>query len=213
MIRLRHWMGLVLALTATGAMAQAVTFYERDDFRGRNFVQDGAVADFERFGFNDRASSVVIRRGNWEVCSDARFSGRCVTLRPGSYRSLGAMGLSNRVSSARPVSGGTRPPPPPPPRPGPGFPPPYPGSPGSGSSVTLFEGTGLSGDRFRVNEDISNLDRTQWNDRARSMIVRQGRWQLCTDAFFRGNCRIFGPGRYDDIGNQTGGASSIRRVR
>ena len=33
-----------------------------------------------------------------------------------------------------------------------------------------------------------NLDSTQWNDRARSMIVRHGRWQLCTDAYFRGNC-------------------------
>jgi beta/gamma crystallin len=212
MIRLRHWMLVTLALTATGAMAQAVTFYERDSFRGRNFVQDGPVADFQRFGFNDRASSVVIRRGTWEICSDARFAGRCVTLRPGSYRSLDAMGLSDRVSSARPVSDRGRQPP----RPGPGIPPPYPGNPppgGVSNTVTLFDNSGLSGDRFRVAEDIPNLDRTQWNDRARSMIVRQGRWQLCTDANFRGNCTVFGPGRYDDIGNQTGSVSSIRRVR
>ncbi|MEP7064307.1 MAG: beta/gamma crystallin-related protein [Betaproteobacteria bacterium] len=220
MIRFRHWMFVTLALTATGAMAQAVTFYEQDSFRGRNFVQDGPIADFQRFGFNDRASSVVIRRGTWQICSDARFGGRCVTLRPGSYRSLDAMGLSDRVSSARPVSDSGRPPPP---RPGPGNPPPYPGNPspypgnppsgGVSNTVTLFDGQGLSGDRFRVAEDIPNLDRTQWNDRARSMIVRQGRWQLCTDANFRGNCTVFGPGRYDNIGNQTGSVSSIRRVR
>ena len=211
MIRLRHWPVLLLVLAASGAMAQAITFYENDNFRGRNFSQDGPIVDFQRFGFNDRASSVVIRRGAWELCSDARFGGRCVTLRAGSYPSLGAMGLSNRVSSARPAGGGGyRPPPPPAPMP---TPPPRPPYGGGSNAVTLFDGSGLTGERFRVNGDIANLDRTQWNDRARSMIVRQGRWQLCTDANFRGNCTVFGPGRYDNIGNQTGSASSLRRVR
>lgn len=212
MIRMRYPAGLVLALFASGAMAQAVTFYQGESFRGRSFSQDGPIVDFQRYGFNDRASSVVIRRGVWELCSDSRFGGRCVTLRPGSYRSLGAMGLSDRVSSARPVQGAGRPPPPPPrPIPAP-IHPPRPRH-GSTSSVTLFDGFGLSGERFRVAQDIPNLDRTQWNDRARSMIVRQGNWQLCTDAFFRGNCKVFPPGRYDNIGNQVGSASSIRRVR
>ena len=207
MIRLRYWTALLLALAASGAMAQAITFYQQENFRGRSFAQDGPIADFQRFGFNDRAASVVIRSGAWELCSDAHFAGRCVTLRPGSYRSLNAIGLGDRISSARPMhGGGMRPPPPPPPRP---MPPPS----QSGSSVTLFDGMGLSGERFRVTGDIPNLDNTQWNDRARSMIVRQGRWQLCTDAYFHGICQVFGPGRYDDIGNQVGSASSIRRVR
>jgi hypothetical protein len=214
-IRLRHWTGILLALVATGAMAQAVTFYQGENFRGRSFAQDGPISDFQRFGFNDRASSVVIRRGTWQLCSDARYSGRCVTLRPGSYRSLGEMGLDNNISSARPVAnGGMRPRPPIPP-PFPGNPPPYPGRPphAGSSAVTLFDGSGLSGERFHVMQDISNLDGTGWNDRARSMIIRQGRWQLCTDAFFRGNCQVFGPGRYDNIGIQAGRMSSMRRVR
>ena len=61
------------------------------------------VGNFERFGFNDSASSVIVRGGWWELCEDARFSGSCVTLRPGSYGSLAAMGLNNRVSSVRPA--------------------------------------------------------------------------------------------------------------
>src|SRR5206468_5752458 len=56
-----------------------------------------------RFGFNDRASSVVVDRGRWEVCEDARFEGRCVVLRPGSYDSLARMGMNNRISSVRPL--------------------------------------------------------------------------------------------------------------
>src|SRR5262249_32640152 len=51
----------------------------------------------------DRASSVIIDRGRWEVCEDAGFNGRCVVLRRGNYDSLRSMGLDNRISSVRPV--------------------------------------------------------------------------------------------------------------
>jgi uncharacterized protein YcfJ len=94
-------------LFATQAAAQ-VTFYEGDGFRGRAFTADTTVWNFERYGFNDRASSAVVERGRWEVCEDARFEGRCVVLRPGSYDSLGRMGLNNRISSVRPVSSSAR---------------------------------------------------------------------------------------------------------
>ena len=93
---------LVLAgvILTTQAAAQ-VTFYEREGFSGQSFTTEEAIGNFERYGFNDRASSVVVLRNPWEVCEDARFSGRCVVLRPGRYPSLTAMGLNDRVSSAR----------------------------------------------------------------------------------------------------------------
>lgn len=87
----------------TQAAAQVI-FYEHDDFRGRQFTAERPIGNFERFGFNDRASSVVVVRGRWEVCTDARFNGDCMVLRPGRYPSLSAMGLNDRVSSVRPVS-------------------------------------------------------------------------------------------------------------
>ncbi|HSW05691.1 beta/gamma crystallin-related protein [Aquabacterium sp.] len=90
------------AAMASQAMAQ-VTFYEHDGFQGRSFTTERRVPNFERFGFNDRASSVVVSNNRWEVCDDAGFQGRCVVLRPGSYGSLGAMGLNDRVSSVRAV--------------------------------------------------------------------------------------------------------------
>jgi uncharacterized protein YcfJ len=98
----------VLAAVALAACAHAsaqVTFYENEGFRGRAFATDKQVRSFERQGFNDRASSVVVDRGRWEVCEDARFEGRCVVLRRGSYDSLRNMGLENRISSVRPVEG------------------------------------------------------------------------------------------------------------
>lgn len=92
---------------ATQAVAQ-VTFYEREGFEGRSFSTQGRVENFSGSGFNDRASSVVVTRGLWEVCEDARFDGRCVVLRPGRYSSLAAMGLNDRVSSVRAVSTNAR---------------------------------------------------------------------------------------------------------
>lgn len=84
--------------------AAQVIFYEREDFQGRSFTTDKQVGNFERAGFNDRASSVVVFGDHWEVCDDSGFRGRCVILRPGRYPSLAAMGLNDRISSVRDVS-------------------------------------------------------------------------------------------------------------
>jgi uncharacterized protein YcfJ len=103
-----HWklksaLGVSALIFATQAMAQ-ITFYEGDGFRGRAFTTGKQVGNFERYGFSDRASSVVVDRGRWEVCEDARFEGRCVVLRRGSYDSLRELGMENRISSVRPVN-------------------------------------------------------------------------------------------------------------
>ena len=105
--------GLVALTLGSQALAQ-VTFYEGEDFRGRSFASSSWVSDFTRYGFNDRASSVIVSGGRWELCEDVRFEGRCVVLRPGNYDSLRAMGMNDRVSSVRPAGS---PPPPPAPEP------------------------------------------------------------------------------------------------
>ncbi len=100
---------LAVAGAAFAAQAAAqVVFYEREDFQGRSFTTETQVGNLERYGFNDRASSVVVLRDRWEVCEDARFRGRCIVLRPGRYPSLAAMGMNDRVSSVRTVSRNAR---------------------------------------------------------------------------------------------------------
>lgn len=91
--------GLALAIPA----AAQVVFYEHDGFAGRSFEADRQIGNFERFGFNDRASSVVVLSGRWEMCTDRRFEGQCVVVRPGRYPTLNALGLNDRLSSVRPV--------------------------------------------------------------------------------------------------------------
>lgn len=104
---------LRIAMTAAGlaAASQAfadITFYENEGFGGRSFSTAAAVKNFERAGFNDRASSVIVMNERWEVCEDARYDGRCVVLRPGRYPSLASMGLNDRASSVRMVARTTR---------------------------------------------------------------------------------------------------------
>jgi uncharacterized protein YcfJ len=101
--KLKSALGMAAIALATQAAAQ-ITFYEGEGFRGRTFTTDKQVGNFERFGFNDRASSAVVERGRWEVCEDARFQGRCVVLRRGSYDSLRGLGMENRISSVRPIT-------------------------------------------------------------------------------------------------------------
>jgi hypothetical protein len=92
---------LALPLPATAQ----ITFYEGEGFRGRAFIARQSVQDFSRTGFNDRAASVLVERGRWEVCEHSRFRGSCVVLGPGSYDNLRGMRLTDRISSTRPVSG------------------------------------------------------------------------------------------------------------
>lgn len=95
-------LGAAAVLCATQAAAQ-ITLYEHDGYRGRAFTTDTQMGNFARNGFNDLASSVVVDRGRWEVCTDARFEGKCVVLRRGNYESLRSLGLNDRISSVRPV--------------------------------------------------------------------------------------------------------------
>jgi len=104
---LRSALAVAGVAIATQAVAQ-VTFYEREGFEGRSFTTEEQVGNMERYGFNDRASSIVVVHDRWEVCEDVRFGGRCVILPPGRYPSLAEMGLNNRVSSVRSVGRNTR---------------------------------------------------------------------------------------------------------
>ena len=91
----------VLAATAltiaTQAVAQQITFFEREGYEGRSVTTGAPISNLERAV---RASSAVVS-GEWEVCDGPGFTGRCVVMLPGEYPSLRAMGLSNGISSAR----------------------------------------------------------------------------------------------------------------
>ena len=202
-MRLPLVMVSLLVLGAVGlAEAGELTLYEYGSFAGRSLAATDAIPNFLPRGFNDRAASAVISRGTWELCTDADFRGRCVTLGPGRYPDLASMGLDRNLSSVREI----------------GAAPDYGGGTGEAwgggnrGRVTLFEGIGFTGESFVADSIQPNLHDQDFNDRARSLIVLRGQWEVCTDAYYRGTCETFGPGRYPDLGRLAGRASSLRQV-
>ena len=187
-------------LAAIPAARADILFYQQDGFRGRSFVSDQTIPNFADLGFNDRASSVIIRSGSWQLCTDAYFRGRCVTLQPGEYPSLRSMQLENQISSARELDWH---------RPGPGGPPP--GGPRPAGQVELYEGNGFSGRAFPISGPTSSFP-AQFNDRASSMVVHEGYWEACENIGYRGACQVYGPGRYASLGGMSNRISSIRPV-
>ena len=186
---------LAIAVMAISTQAAAqVVFYESESFQGRSFTASSEVRNLERSGFRDRASSVVVRRGQWEVCEDPRFRGQCMVLRPGRYPSLAAMGLNDRVASIRAVSSNARiadnryAPAPVVERAG-----------GAAPVITFFEREGFEGRSFSTDRPVRNLDRFGFNDRASSIAVVGDRWEVCEDVEFRGRCIILRPGRYPSL--------------
>jgi uncharacterized protein YcfJ len=129
----------------------------------------------------------VVERDRWEVCEDTGFRGRCVVLRRGSYPSLAAMGLNDRVSSVRTVEGnaqvddGRYAPAP------------------ANARVTFYENEGFQGRSFTTEQQVGDFKRSGFNDRASSVVVSGERWEVCDNAGYGGRCVVLRPGNYSSL--------------
>lgn len=199
-------LGSALMLLSLFAFGAEITLFDGDNFQGRRMVVRGDIENLDNTGFNDKTTSLVVRDGVWEVCTDAYFRGRCMQLQPGEYPRLDDR-FSRSISSLRLV-GGT-------PNVGrydapdrytaPGYAPPdneraaFQSREGH-ARATLFQGRGFTGRSFPIaGEVVSNLAGTGFNDRASSLRVEEGYWIFCSDANFAGDCRTFGPGEYPEL--------------
>ena len=80
------------------------------------------------------------------------------------------------------------------------------------AQVTFYEGEGFRGRAFTTNGTVYDLERRGFNDRASSAVVQNGRWEVCDDAQFSGNCVVLRPGSYDSLGELNNRVSSARPV-
>jgi hypothetical protein len=220
----------VLVTLSHAAAAGELTLFADSDFRGARITLQGDARDLNRMNFNDRVSSLVVRSGTWELCSDSDFRGRCAQFGPGEYHVL--PGFNDAVSSARELTRGPerwqderdgrdahredrreawreerreemrderR------------------GEMGGpmrgGPAVELFSGPRFEGQEVAVSGDVRAMSEVGFNDRAVSVVIREGRWEFCEHADFRGQCVVFGPGRYPFLEGMNGRISSMRRVR
>lgn len=194
----QHFIFGITAFATTAALAD-VTFFDAQNFGGRQFRLDRPTPSFGNSGLNDRAQSVIVEGWSWEVCVDVSFGGGCTVLAPGRYPTLG--GWADRISSARPVGAPVAALPPPPV--------PLPAAAASGG-ITFYESRDFGGRQFALSQTLSNFDGTGVNDRAASAVVEGGPWEVCVDAEFRGECRVLAPGRYATLDSFAGRISSAR---
>ena len=78
--------------------------------------------------------------------------------------------------------------------------------------VLVYERPGFAGRSVTLRDDMGNLALMGFDNRAASIYVLDGTWEFCTDAYFRGSCRLYGPGQYRNLGNQARRLSSGRLV-
>lgn len=183
---LRPLVLVAATLAATSTMA-GVTFYESENFAGRQMSFDGVVPNFVDRGYNDRARSAVVEGGAVEVCVDINFSGGCTVLQPGRYPTLG--NLSGQISSVRPARGDGR-----------GGMDGRDDRKGGGrwATATLFGGPNFTGRSVALDREGA-ADLMNFNERASSLKVERGYWIFCSEPQFRGECRTFGPGDYAQL--------------
>lgn len=168
----------------------AIVLHEHEGFSGRQLPLAGPAPDFREFGFNDRASSVEVFRGRWQLCRHVGFEGDCATFGPGRYELGGA--LQDSVSSARPLFGRQD------------------RQLGGDGGVTLHAAPDLRGPALFVDGAVRNLRDLDFNDRAVAVEVHAGRWELCSQSDHRGRCLSFGPGWHRLPEGLAGELSSLR---
>lgn len=180
---------LGLLVLAGAAQAGEISIFQHDRFRGRQETLYGPVNDLNALRFNDDISSVIVRNGTWELCTESNFRGTCRTFQPGEYSQVGDM--NDRVRSLRELGN----------RPNPGQPT-YPSHGDRSSGITLYEHGNYGGRAVSLNGAVSSLESIGMNDTVSSLIVRGGTWELCVHANYQPPCRQFGPGDHGSVGEQ-----------
>lgn len=162
---------------SNGNVAGMVSVFEHIDQGGRSLAVNGPMTDLSRNGFNDEISSIEIRQGTWQFCSDADFAGRCITLGAGRHNVDKVM--NDEISSIRQVTGNG------------GY-----GQVTGNAAVTLYQHIDFRGRSAAFNGVTVDLSQQGFNDEASSIEVRSGRWEFCMDANFTGQCFVLGVGRH-----------------
>jgi beta/gamma crystallin len=189
---------LAVALAAGAAQAAEMTVFKQPGFSGDALTLRGDNTDLAANGFLDQISSVVVRSGRWEVCTQPNFQGDCMTLDRGEYPRL-EQRLNHRIESARDLTRvaeseryGNR----------------YRGGP----VVELFDGPDFRGRRVPIGRDQESLFRRGFDQQASSMVIHEGTWQICTQPAYEGVCRVFREGEYPDLRRFDNRVGSLKRV-
>jgi Beta/Gamma crystallin/Metallo-peptidase family M12B Reprolysin-like len=175
----------------------SVILYEHINFRGgHKHIIGRDEANLHSDGWGDRASSIQVSSGSWQFWQHVNFTGRQVTLGPGSYPWVVDAGFPNdTLSSVRRVA------------------------PQAGlwptNGIVLYEHINFRGaHKHIIDRDEANLHIDGWGDRVSSIQVVSGRWRLFQHVDYGGWSTVLGPGLYpwvETVGIANDHLSSVRR--
>ena len=80
------------------------------------------------------------------------------------------------------------------------------------AEITIYKQPNFAGGEQTFSRDAASLQGTGIYDQSKSVIVRSGRWQVCSQPNYGGYCRVLEPGQYDDLGRMSGQVGSLRQV-
>jgi hypothetical protein len=178
--------GLLLAAAVANAHAAqqgrsiggiGITVYEDANYRGENATFLDDVPSLNRYGLSRRISSLRVGPGEyWEGCEEPNYRGRCQVF-SNTESNLGRVGWNDRIQSLRRArsggggggGGGGRPPT------------------GEGGRLELFDKRNFGGKSSALVSPSPYLG--SMAGRSESLRL-SGRWQICDQPEFRGNCRI-----------------------
>jgi hypothetical protein len=64
------------------------------------------------------------------------------------------------------------------------------------AELTIYKQPHFKGEKVTVRDESRDLRSQRITDQASSLVVHDGRWQVCTQPDFNGDCRVLGPGKY-----------------
>ena len=166
-----------------------IILYAHAGFKGKELALESSTSELRSYNFNDKASSVKVQSGTWNLWQNINFTGRCYQVGPGDYDSgIIREKIGNDVISSVELL----------------------------PKIILYEHAGFRGKELALESSTSHLRSSNFNDKASSVKVQSGRWRLWEHFNFTGKSYQVGPGDYDsgiireEIGNDD--ISSVEKL-
>ena len=79
--------------------------------------------------------------------------------------------------------------------------------------MTLYPRPAFQGRGMTTSDTLADVRASPSGDAGMSVVVSDGTWEACTEAYFRGRCTELVPGNYSNLSNSLGGMiASVRQV-
>jgi Beta/Gamma crystallin len=209
-----NWGNKIKSVRRLRSGTNTITLYGRENMKGQPHTYAASMPRIKDFAVNDFAQSAKVNGGNWVLCKDSNGKGACETINH-DVPALRTIGLGGAVSSVYRSSdwnngsdssgyddsyGGG-----------------YGGGYGSGSGsgygsndyrngggyrngdgrrydnlppqIKLFESYNFSGPSITIDTETSSLLGSGFSNRASSVRVLAGVWELCDGSGFTKTCR------------------------